>query len=325
MHNKCVCTLNMRAELTTPVVLQANVKPKPPDITLCILSLTIFFLVIVSSVIPSGPWAGGATGGWYAWTTGGSTGSCFSAISSPAASGASPPPSFLQHIVNIPLAATGATAGSASSAIMASFLYDPLFKSDAIFYCKSELHKVSENLDIWSFLYTYSIIPTAWVTRNSSKFSDGRVFFMYLLYYSPNVRVQVRTPRWPCQACAAQPAREERTSSKGRPIQIPDITCKLAERAGCFEQKQALAEAFLTPEFQQTGVAVPGGLTSFCLSIEADLRQDLEKRSLALDIFNMFNEACRLATEEDLERSLELLGVDLSMMSLYVHIAHNCA
>eukprot|EP01050_Picozoa_sp_SAG11_P027753 SAG11_NODE_7152_length_1186_cov_1.117755_1_plen_133_part_01 len=39
----------------------------------------------------------------------------------------------------------------------------------------------------------------------------------------------------------------------------------------------------------------------------------------------MFNEACRLATEEDLERSLELLGVDLSMMSLYVHIAHNCA
>ena len=24
------------------------------------------------------------------------------------------------------------------------------FKSDAILYCKSELHKVSENLDIWS-------------------------------------------------------------------------------------------------------------------------------------------------------------------------------
>eukprot|EP01052_Picozoa_sp_SAG31_P057736 SAG31_NODE_17249_length_678_cov_0.747841_2_plen_109_part_00 len=70
---------------------------------------------------------------------------------------------------------------------------------------------------------------------------------------------------------------------------------------------------------------VPGGLTSFCLSIEVDLRQDFEKRSLALDIFNMFNEACRLATEEDLERSLELLGVDLSMMSLYVHMAHNCA
>eukprot|EP01052_Picozoa_sp_SAG31_P075422 SAG31_NODE_34615_length_331_cov_0.866379_1_plen_62_part_10 len=51
----------------------------------------------------------------------------------------------------------------------------------------------------------------------------------------------------PCLACAAQPAREERSSSKGRPIQIPDISCKLAERAGCFEQKQALAEAFLTP------------------------------------------------------------------------------
>jgi hypothetical protein len=47
------------------------------------------------------------------------------------------------------------------------------------------------------------------------------------------------------------------------------------------------------------GVAVPGGLTTLTLGIEAELCEDLRetwrKRSLALDIVrNMFNELCRI-------------------------------
>eukprot|EP01047_Picozoa_sp_COSAG01_P026465 COSAG01_NODE_1707_length_9427_cov_12.173027_6_plen_135_part_00 len=94
---------------------------------------------------------------------------------------------------------------------------------------------------------------------------------------------------------------------------MPDVFSKLAERAGCFQQKEALNQAFLRPEYQQMGVAVPGGLTTMVLGVEADLRMELEKRSLALDIRNMFNELCRVSMEEDLVGSLESVGVDLTL------------
>jgi hypothetical protein len=61
----------------------------------------------------------------------------------------------------------------------------------------------------------------------------------------------------PCLACASQPQRRTPKSSKARPIQVPDVFSKLAERAGCFQQKEALNQAFLRPEYQQMGVAVP--------------------------------------------------------------------
>jgi hypothetical protein len=56
------------------------------------------------------------------------------------------------------------------------------------------------------------------------------------------------------------------------------------------------------------GVAVPGGLTTLTLGIEAELCEDLRetwrKRSLALDIVrNMFNELCRICAQEDLLQS----------------------
>eukprot|EP01047_Picozoa_sp_COSAG01_P018645 COSAG01_NODE_1015_length_12114_cov_214.545651_4_plen_114_part_00 len=61
------------------------------------------------------------------------------------------------------------------------------------------------------------------------------------------------------------------------------------------------------------------------LGIEAELREDLRKRSLALDIRNMFNELCRLCAQEDLLESGELVGVDLTLMARYVDIAYNRA
>jgi hypothetical protein len=62
------------------------------------------------------------------------------------------------------------------------------------------------------------------------------------------------------------------------------------------------------------GVAVvPGGLTTLTLGIEAELREDLRKRSLALDIRNMFNEMCRLCAQEDLLQSGELVAAPKPM------------
>jgi hypothetical protein len=59
-------------------------------------------------------------------------------------------------------------------------------------------------------------------------------------------------------------------------------------------------------------------------AVESGWEDDLRKRSLALDIRNMFNELCRLCAQEDLLESGELVGVDLTLMARYVDIAYNC-
>ena len=127
----------------------------------------------------------------------------------------------------------------------------------------------------------------------------------------------------PCDACAGCTARVTPASSTKRPITIGDIFGRLAGRAGCFQTRDACSKAFLNIDFQQMGVAVEGGLNALVLDMECELRSNVSMRALSMDIRNMFNELCRVAMQEDLLDSLELLGVDLSWWSVFIDSAYS--
>ena len=72
---------------------------------------------------------------------------------------------------------------------------------------------------------------------------------------------------------------------------------RMTERAEAFCSKAKYRRGFMP---MQTGVGVPGGQQMMTAFMEAFLRLDRGKRKLDVDIENMFNALCRVATAEDL-------------------------
>eukprot|EP01052_Picozoa_sp_SAG31_P007435 SAG31_NODE_354_length_17223_cov_18.708771_21_plen_167_part_00 len=124
----------------------------------------------------------------------------------------------------------------------------------------------------------------------------------------------------PCAACRAAPARPQHPSANRRPIDVPGVEMKIAERILAVMLKERMATAMMP---HQVGVAVPGGITMLTTAVEAALRGDpAEMRKLDEDLKNCFCEIDRTGMLEDLISAPEELGQDFNELLSYVNMAY---